>query len=68
VNVSLEDAIQIYARASRAWFGNNAREKTQERLAQLQSAGDLEGVQVYRQLDQCILKLEKEEPSNGHAW
>jgi hypothetical protein len=67
VNVSLEDAIQIYARVSRTWFGSHAREKTQERLAQLESSGDLEGVHVYRQLDQCILELENEEASNGHA-
>jgi hypothetical protein len=67
VNVSLEDAIQIYARVSRAWFGSQAREKTQERLAQLERAGDLEGVEVYRQLDQRILELEKEDASNGHS-
>ena len=43
MNVTLDEAIVIYARACRKWFGRKAIEKIEERIEQLGRAGDLQG-------------------------
>jgi hypothetical protein len=37
VNMTLDEAIIIYARARRSWFGEKAVEKSKERIEQLDS-------------------------------
>ena len=59
MNVTLEESIAIYARASRQWFGGKAHEKTQERIDQLAKAGDLEGAEVHRWVREHIARLEQ---------
>ena len=39
MNVTLDEAIRIYARASRAWFGPRAVKRTQDRIDMLCKAG-----------------------------
>jgi hypothetical protein len=60
VIVTLEQSIRIYARATRSWFGDKACEKTQERADQLARAGDLDGAQVYHQVKQHIIELDRQ--------
>jgi len=60
MNVTHEQSVTIYARASRKWFGAMARERTRERIAQLASAGDTQGAKVLEQVHQHILKLERD--------
>jgi hypothetical protein len=48
--VSTQDAIRIYARACRSWYGSRARKMALTRAHELQQRGDLEGSQVWRQL------------------
>jgi len=59
MNVTLDESIAIYARASRKWFGGKAHERTQERIDQLAKAGDWEGARVH--------KLVRERPSRTDA-
>jgi hypothetical protein len=60
VNVSLEQSIAIYARASRKWFGRKASHKTQERIECFARLGDFEGVRVHERVKQHILQLEQQ--------
>lgn len=67
MNVTLEESIAIYARASRTRFGAGARDKTQQRIEQLARAGDLQGVSVHERVKQQILRLEQQRAINPFA-
>ena len=58
MNITLDQAIVIYARASRSWFGEKAKFKTQERIQQLAAQGDNEGVDVHERVRLNIMRLE----------
>jgi len=64
MNVTLEQSIDIYARASRTRFGLEARQKTQERIEQLTRSGDLQGATIHERVKQQIIQLDqhKERP------
>lgn len=61
MNVTLDEAIGIYARASRAWFGPGAAQKTQDRIEELRKAGDIEGVRVWQKVKSTIEQLDEAE-------
>jgi hypothetical protein len=65
VNVTLDEAIRIYAHAGRPWFGPRAVAKTQERIEILRKAGDLEGVRVWERVKRTIAELEERAPSTA---
>lgn len=50
MQINLEDAIKIYAKACRAWYGSGARTVALGRVQELRVRGDLEGVRVWEQL------------------
>jgi hypothetical protein len=58
MNVTLEQSVHIYARASRGWFGTKAYQKTQERIEQLAKIGDAEGAKVHELVKQHIAQLD----------
>ncbi len=58
MNITLDQAIVIYARASRSWFGEKAKFKTQERIQQLAAQGDNEGAAVHERVRLHIMWLE----------
>jgi hypothetical protein len=58
MNVTLDEAVGIYARASRAWFGPRAVKRTQDRIDMLRKAGDLDGVRVWERVKRAIAELE----------
>jgi hypothetical protein len=58
MNVTLEQAITIYARATVKWFGANARKRTGERIQQLTKAGDLEGAKIYERVNYSTSQME----------
>lgn len=66
MNVTLEESIAIYARATRRWFGKKAHEKTQERIDQLAKAGDFQGAEVHRSVRERITRLEQS-GAGGHS-
>jgi hypothetical protein len=67
VNISLDEAIVIYAKASRAWFGSNAVKKTQEKIDLLRSKGDLEGSRVFERVRGALERLERPLPTERAA-
>jgi hypothetical protein len=50
VQIELPDAIKMYAKACRAWYGSGARKVALRRVQELRVKGDLEGVKVWEQL------------------
>ena len=63
MRVTLDQSVEIYARASRKWFGRKAREKTQERIERLRKIGDHEGVEVFERVKLHIAALERSAPA-----
>jgi hypothetical protein len=64
MNVTLDEAIAIYAHASRSWFRKHATSKVQERISQLSAAGDVEGVAVHERVKTRIIELESASASD----
>jgi hypothetical protein len=58
MNVTLRQSIAIYARASIAWFGDKAAEKTAEKIKVLAARGDDDGVAVFDQVKAEIGRLQ----------
>jgi hypothetical protein len=50
VQIDLEDAIKMYAKACHAWYGDGARKVALRRVQELRVQGDLEGVKVWERL------------------
>jgi len=50
VHIDLNDAIKMYAKACKAWYGSGARKVALRRVQELRVKGDLEGVRVWEQL------------------
>jgi hypothetical protein len=48
--IDLNDAIKMYAKACRAWYGGRARNVVLGRAHELRARGDWEGVKVWEQL------------------
>jgi len=67
MNVTLEEAIEIFARASRTRFGANAVLKTQERIDQLDHLGDAEGVRVWEHVRLLIQEMQSKTESAQDA-
>ncbi|MBV8565396.1 MAG: hypothetical protein JOY94_06015 [Methylobacteriaceae bacterium] len=59
MNITLDEAIRIHARASVARFGSKAKRRTQERIEQLAQAGDVEGVRVWEKVKRQIKEIER---------
>jgi hypothetical protein len=66
MNVTLDEAIRIYAQASRARFGPRAVKRTQDRIEMLHKAGDLDGVRVWERVKRIIAELEECAPRNAY--
>jgi hypothetical protein len=60
MNVTLDESIAIYARATLRWFGAKARERTQERIEQLANTGDFESATVHERVKERIFQLEQQ--------
>jgi hypothetical protein len=50
VQIDLNDAIKMYAKACYAWYGDSARKVALRRAQELRIKGDMEGVRVWEQL------------------
>jgi hypothetical protein len=50
MHIDLDDAIKIYAKACRSWYGGRAQKVVLSRAQELHKLGDLEGSKVWRQL------------------
>jgi hypothetical protein len=50
VQIDLEDAIKMYAKACHGWYGDGARKVALRRVQEMRVQGDLEGVKVWERL------------------
>jgi hypothetical protein len=50
MRIELDDAIKIYAKACRSWYGSRAQKVVLTRAKELHKLGDLEGSRVWQQL------------------
>lgn len=53
------DAIQIHARASRAWFGVNAAHQAERRANHCREQGDDEGAVVWERVKSAVEEMDK---------
>jgi len=58
MNVTLEQSVAIYARASISWFGDKAIEKTAQKAEALAGRGDNEGSDVFLRVKAEISRLQ----------
>jgi hypothetical protein len=61
MQVSLDQAVEIYARASRAWFGVAAQKRIEERANELSQKEDYEGARIWQRVNKAIQKLESDD-------
>jgi len=59
VNVTLPQAVTIYARASISWFGEKAVEMTRQKADTLAARGDNEGAEVFKKVQAEIARLQQ---------
>lgn len=50
MQIELNDAIKIYAKACRSWYGGRAQKVVLKRAQELHQLGDTEGSKVWQQL------------------
>jgi hypothetical protein len=67
MNVTMDEAIEIYARASHKRFGGKARVRTQERIDHLTKIGDFEGAKVHEKVRDRIAALRKSIAAAPHS-
>jgi hypothetical protein len=56
MNSTSEEAAIMYARACRAWYGPNALHIVTSKIEELQRADDLDGVRVWTQIAEQLLR------------
>jgi hypothetical protein len=59
MNLSLDDAVFIFAKANRARFGIGAARKTEEQIHELADVGDSEGVEVFERVKSAVHELDR---------
>jgi hypothetical protein len=66
VYLSLDDAIYVYARACRAWYGRKASSNALQAAAECRQRQDFEGERVWKRVSEEVEKIE--EPMFGSAF
>jgi hypothetical protein len=56
--LTLDESIEVYARASRAWFGHNARAQAELKARSCGETGDGEGAVVWHRVASEIHRLD----------
>ena len=66
--IDLDDAIKIYAKACRAWYGRRARNVVLRRAGKLQELGDTEGARVWHRVEAELARSEAiGQPDQGRS-
>lgn len=69
MNVTLDEAITIYAKAMRWWFGDRAETEAIERSQQLRGVGDEDGERVWLRVAASVNAIKARHPDRkSHAW
>ncbi len=58
--ITRQQSIEIYARASRAWFRQNAAAQAQRKVNDCRSRNDHDGVDAWQQVKAEIERLDRE--------
>ncbi len=59
MNVTLDEAINIYARAMRSWFGKRAEAEAKHRGVLLSKTGDEDGAKIWDRVATSVRDLKK---------
>lgn len=65
MNISLEQAIEIHAKALRVSHGRKAEHYARERAQSCQRHGDAEGDEVWNRVAETVIKIEQDVPRIG---
>ena len=65
MNISLEQAIEIHAKALRVSHGRKAEHYARERAQSCQRHGDTEGDEVWNRVAETVIKIEQDVPTAG---
>lgn len=65
MNISLEQAIEIHAKALRVSHGRKAEHYARERAQSCQRHGDAEGDEVWNRVAETVIKIEQDVPTAG---
>lgn len=61
--ITRRDAIEIYARASRAWYRQNAAHQAEIRAHECRRQNDLDGVEVWLLVKAEVERLDRQHPT-----
>ena len=56
---TVDDAVYIYARACRAWYGRKASDLAREKVAQFKTQGDQHGAFVWEKVENELEGLDR---------
>ena len=65
MHIGIDDAVSMYARACRAWYGPRAAKVARAEIQKLRKRGDLSGVEVWTKLAK---ELERPSPHAPTKW
>jgi hypothetical protein len=65
MNVSVDEAVTIYARFCHAWYGGRAERVARSRIQHLRRKGDTKGVEVWEKLVRELRSSRPQGPRGG---
>jgi hypothetical protein len=65
MNVSVDEAVTIYARFCHAWYGGRAERVARSRIQHLRRKGDTKGVEVWEKLVHELRSSRPQGPRGG---
>ena len=65
MNVSVDEAVTMYARFCHAWYGGRAERVARSRIQHLRRKGDTKGVEVWEKLVRELKSSDQQRPRGG---
>jgi hypothetical protein len=57
MEITEQEAAQMYARACKAWYGHRAKRIVRKRIKELQQRGDLDGVRAWTEVETHLSRM-----------
>jgi hypothetical protein len=57
MEITEQQAAQMYARACKAWYGHRAKRIVRKRIKELQQHGDLDGVEAWTEVGRQLSQI-----------
>lgn len=64
MNITLDESIEIYARAMRSWFGSDAPEEARSKAERARENGDEEGFDVWSKVAEIAATVSDQPRAN----